>query len=273
MSVSNLEINHIYQGDSTQKLKELASNSIQLVITSPPYYAYKNYGKYPGNIENFESYEKYIEYFDEWFKELFRVTDDDGRVCIIVDDKHTNLKTEGENRNRGTHARFIMLAEKHGFCYKDLIIWQKIGHIGHPSGGAKYMLGSFPHPPNIPFLNCFEYILVFRKRGKSRASRVTEQQKQKSLLTEKEFYWAAESIWKITSAKSQKHPCPYPEEIPRRLIKLFSFHGETVLDPFVGSGTTARVCKQLGRNFIAFDLNPIFCDLSKDGLKQECLIG
>lgn len=251
-------------------MNQLEVNSVQLVVTSPPYYAYKDYGDHPANIENLDSYPEYIAYFDRWFKRLYSVVDEDGRVCIIIDDKHTNLKTEGVNKNRGTHARLIMLAEKHGFVYKDLVIWAKV-RVGHASGGSDKMLGSYPYPPNIPLVNWFEYILVFRKDGKARAGRVSEEQKKLSKLTQKEFKWASESIWKIPPEINSKHPCPFPEEVARRLIKLFSFHGETVLDPFVGSGTTAFVCKQLGRNFIGFELNPDFCQLSSNMLKQEIL--
>lgn len=264
------ELNHIYQGDSTEKLKALESGCVNLVVTSPPYFAYKDYGDTPGNIENFESYEKYIDYFEAWFKELYRVVDGDGRVCIIVDDKHTNLKTEGVNKNRATHARLIMIAERHGFIYKDLVIWAKV-RAGHASGGSGLMLGSYPYPPNIPFVNWFEYVLIFHKPGVSRVSRVTNEQKDKSKLNFSEFKWASESIWKISPEREQNHPCPFPEEIARRLIKLFSFYGDTVIDPFMGSGTVAMASKSLGRNYLGIELNPIFCERATSRLTQELL--
>ncbi len=269
-----MEVNRIYQGDSTQRLKELEPNSVNLVVTSPPYYAYKDYGQIEGNIENFSTFEQYMNYFEEWFKELYRVVDDDGRVCIIVDDKHTNLKTEGENKNRATHARLILLAEKYGFTYKDLVIWAK-ARAGHASGGSGLMLGSYPYPPNIPFVNWFEYVLIFHKQGKSRASRVTQEQKDRSKLNFGEFKWASESIWKIPPEKQIDHPAPYPEEIVRRLIKLFSFYGDTVLDPFMGSGTTGMASKSLGRKYVGIELNPEFASRARQRLTQQvfpCLI-
>lgn len=266
-----LELNRIHQGDSTQKLKELDSGSVQLVVTSPPYFAYKDYGDTPGNIENLPNYEEYVNYFEDWFKELYRVVDEDGRVCIIVDDKHTNLQTEGVNKNRGTHARLIMIAERQGFVYKDLVIWAK-ARAGHASGGSGKMLGSYPYPPNIPLVNWFEYILIFWKQGTPRRSRVTQEQKEKSLLCSKELNWCSTSIWKIDPERKQNHPCPFPEEIARRLIKLFSFHGDTVLDPFMGSGTTAMASKSLGRQYIGIELNPKFCERSTSRLTQELLL-
>jgi site-specific DNA-methyltransferase (adenine-specific) len=266
-----LELNRIYQGDSTERLKELGSNSIPLVVTSPPYFAYKDYGDTPGNIENFESYEKYIDYFEDWFKELYRVVAEDGRVCIIVDDKHTNAKTEGLNKNRGTHARLILIAESAGFVYKDLVIWAK-ARAGHASGGSGKMLGSYPYPPNIPFVNWFEYILIFNKLGEPRVHTISPENKELSKLKSFEFSWAATSIWAIDPEREQDHPCPFPEEIARRLIKLFSFYGDVVLDPFMGSGTTAMACKTLGRQYIGFDIEAKFCERSNSRLTQELLI-
>jgi modification methylase len=268
MNSTCLEVNKIYQGDSLELLKLLASNSVHLVVTSPPYFAFKDYGDDPQNIENFQTYEQYCSYLDQWLKELYRVIDEDGRVCIVVDDKHTNLKTEGVNKNRGTHARLILYAEDHGFTYKDLIIWAK-ARAGHASGGADKMLGSYPYPPNIPMVSWFEYILIFRKDGEPRVRRVLEQNKADSKLSMAQFKWACESIWYVNPEPVRDHPCPYPEEIPRRLIQLFSFKGETVLDPFSGSGTTAFVAKSLGRNYIGFELNPEFVGLSMDKLKQQ----
>lgn len=133
------------------------------------------------------------------------------------------------------------------------------------------MLGSYPYPPNIPFVNWFEYVLIFHKQGKSRVSRVTQEQKDRSKLNFGEFKWASESIWKIPPERNQDHPAPFPEEIARRLIKLFSFYGDTVLDPFLGSGTTAMASKTLGRKYIGIDLNPNFCKDARQRLTQELI--
>lgn len=265
-----LELNKIYNLDCLCGMAQLDDNSIDLILTSPPYFAFKDYGEDPRNIENLAHYEDYITYLSKWLRECYRVLSEDGRLCIIIDDKHTNMKTEGENRNRGTHARLILSGEEAGLTYKDLVIWAK-ARAGHASGGSNLMLGSYPYPPNIPMVNWFEYILIFRKGGRAKVSRITGEQKAQSKLTFKEFKWASESIWKIPPEREQNHPCPFPEEIARRLIKLFSFVGDTVLNPFVGSGTTAMVAKQLQRNYIGFDLNPTFCKVSENRLSQSIL--
>lgn len=258
----------VYNSDSLSFLKSQKSNTIQLTVSSPPYFAYKNYGNDAGNIENFDRYEQYCEYINNWLQELYRITDEDGRVCIVIDDKHTNAETEGVNINRGTHARIINYAINHGFQYKDLIIWAKV-RLGHASGGADKMLGSYPYPPNIPMVSLFEYILIFRKDGKkTRVSRVSTSAKESSKLSMKEFKWAAESIWYVPAEKTREHPAPFPETISNRLIKLFSFRDETVLDPFMGSGTTLISAFKNKRKAIGVDISRVYCDYAVNRLKM-----
>ncbi len=251
----------LYCGDCLDVLDRISDDGIHLVVTSPPYYAYKDYGKDECNFENAPTYENYLDMMNKVFRVLYLKVVEDGRVCIVVDDKHTNLKTEGKNINRATHARFILMMENAGFEYKDLVIWAK-GRVGHASGGAKYMLGSFPYPPNIPFVNWFEYILIFRKPGKSRVRLLDDNIKESSKLDMDAFRWASTSIWTDIPAERKrfKCPCPFPEQIPYRLIKLFSFVGETVLDPFAGSGTTLYVAEQLKRKWIGVEINRYFCE-------------
>ena len=260
-------VGKIHCADSLEFMKNIPDNSIQLTVTSPPYFAYKDYGEDDKNIENFDSYEKYIEYMNNWLKELYRITDEDGRVCIIIDDKHTNLKTEGVNKNRGTHARLILLSEENNFIYKDLIIWAK-ARAGHASGGANYMLGSYPYPPNIPLVNWFEYVLILRKEGRPRIQRISQEQKDKSKLNFEQFKWASQSIWSIPAEKDRTHPCPFPKEIVDRLIRLFSFYGDIVFDPFAGSCTTAVVSKILGRKSISVELSEIYCKMGEKRLNN-----
>jgi len=266
-----MRINGVIHGNCIEVMRDIVpDNSVDLTVTSPPYYAYKNYGLDEGQIENEETYNNYLSKMDTVFAELCRIMVEDGRVCIVVDDKHTNLKTEGENKNRATHARFIISMEKAGFIYKDLIIWAK-ARAGHASGGAKYMLGSFPYPPNIPFVNWFEYILIFRKGGKPRVSNKTNEIKEQSKLGLNEFKWAARSIWNIPAEKNRYHIAPFPLEIPKRLIRLFSFKDDVVFDPFAGSGTTLVAAKQLDRKYIGTEISETYCKLTNERLSQEVL--
>jgi len=253
----DVQLNRLYIEDCRLTMARMESDSIALLLTSPPYYAHKEYGDDPENIENSKDYDEYIEHMEDVLSEAIRIICEDGRMLIVVDDKHTNRKTEGMNINRATHARLILVAERFGFEYKDVIIWAKI-RPGHASGGSIYMLGSYPYPPNIPFVNTFEYILIFRKPGKSRVSMIDEQSKEESKLGFTEFKWAAESIWWIPAERNREHPCPFPEDIAKRLIRLFSFKGEIIYDPFIGSGTTGLVAEKMGRNWIGSEINPEF---------------
>jgi len=255
-------------GDS-QSMDEIENESVNLIVTSPPYYAFKEYSNLEEDIENAETYNDYIRKLNTVIKEIYRILAPDGRCCVIIDDKHTNLKTEGINKNRATHARIILMAENAGFVYKDLIIWAK-ARTGHASGGAKYMLGSFPFPPNIPLVSWFEYILVFRKEGKRKVSKKI---KELSKLGFKEFKWASESIWYISGKHDDNHPAIFPDKIPYRLIKLFSFYDDNILDPFVGSGTTMKIARQLNRNSIGYEINLKYKDLilEKIGYYQRTL--
>ncbi len=138
----------ILQGDVKDVQKTLPDSSINLIVTSPPYYAFKPYSESPEDIENSETYELYIQSLDIIIKDWCRLLHPNGRCCVVIDDKHTNLKTEGINKNRGTHARIILMAEKHGLTYKDIVIWQNARAV-HASGGAMYMLGCLDEDTNI----------------------------------------------------------------------------------------------------------------------------
>ena len=264
-----MNTNHkIIIGDS-QHMDEIKDESINLIVSSPPYFAWKNYSSLENDLENAETYEDYVGMLQNVLQECYRVLAPDGRMCIIIDDKHTNLKTEGINKNRATHARIILMCEEMELIYKDIIIWAK-ARAGHASGGANYMLGSFPYPPNIPLVNWFEYILVFRKTGKRKVSKYI---KEESKLGWEEFKWASQSIWYITGKHHDSHPAVFPEKIPFRLIKLFSFVDDIVLDPFLGIGTTMKVARQLGRNSIGYEINEKFLPILKEeiGFNQNTL--
>ena len=127
---------------------------------------------------------------------------------------------------------------------------------------------SYPSPVNIPLVNWFEYILVLRKEGKPRIQRVTQEQKDKSKLNFNQFKWASQSIWNIPAERNRTHPCPFPKEIADRLIRLFSFYGDIVFDPFAGSCTTAIVAKMLGRKSISIDISEEYCKMGRKRLNN-----
>lgn len=245
---------HLYQGDCLKVIPEkIEDESIDLMITSPPYFAHKEY-------EDWKDYDHYINFLIFSFKEMYRVIKPGCRLCINIDDKHTDLKTYGYNECWGTHA--ILISQlKEIYAFKDMIVWTKV-RGAHATGGANYVLGSYPYPAEIPIITNYEYILIFRKKGK----RNNPVNKTNSKLTFNEFKTYAMGLWNFPAEKQRIHPAPFPEELPKRLIKIFSFKNEIVLDPFLGSGTTMKVAQDLGRNCIGIELSPEYCE----DVKKRC---
>jgi len=247
----------LWVGDCLVVMPQLPAESVHLVVTSPPYYASKDYGSDEANFENAPTFEDYLALMRRALQEVYRLLCAGGRCCIVIDDKYTSLKTHGTNFCYGTHAHLIVAAQEIGFLYKGLIIWKKM-RASHASGGAHCILGSFPYPPNIPIITMFEYILIFQKPGKF--PQVSEDVKEKSRISKEDFASLAQSIWEVPPEKRAYGSCPapFPLEIPRRFIRLFSFVGNVVLDPFAGSGTTLLAAILEGRVGWGIEINEVF---------------
>lgn len=255
----------LYTGDS-RKMKELKDASVQLVITSPPYFDLKKYNEaknHSGNIGDPKNYAEYIESLNDVWKECVRVLGPDGKICInIMPVLLSGKETPFERRVTKTTIHDIEnFMDSTGEMYlHSLYIWDKRKIVRFSS------FGSYPYPTNMFSSFPYEWIVVFSKKGKR--DPVEKSIKEKSKLTHQEWRgWATNSIWEMQPAKAKSigHPAPFPDELPKRLIKLYSFYGDTVLDPFVGSGTTARVADELGRNGIGYDVNPDYIELAKRG--------
>lgn len=243
---------NIHIGDSTN-MKEVPDGSVQLIITSPPYGALKDYEN-DGQIGLNQSYQGYIENLNEVWKECIRVLGPDGKLCINI----MPLFESGDQtpfKRRVTHTAIsdienFMNATGEMFTLA-LYIWDKRKIVRFSS------FGSYPYPTNIFSTFPYEWIIVFCKKGKRNG--VSKEIKEKSKLTQKEWAdWAINSFWEMqpAKAKTEGHPAPFPKELPHRLTKLYSFYGDTVLDPFMGTGTTAEAALSLGRNVIGYEINP-----------------
>lgn len=245
----------IWVGDCLSILPTLPP-VVGLIVTSPPYFARKDYGSDERNFENAPDWRAYMEKMCEALRSMYNVLVDGGRACIVIDDKYTSVKTHRTNFNYGTHAHLIVYAQKIGFLYKELIIWKKLRN-SHASGGARRLLGTYPYPPNIPITTMFEYILIFQKPG---VRRVPHEIKEASRISNEDFTSLATGIWEIQGERAQYGSCPapFPLEIPRRLIRLFSFVNDIVLDPFAGSGTTLVAAILEKRIGWGIELNEVF---------------
>ena len=247
----------LYLADS-RSLKELKDESVDLVVTSPPYWHIKDYGV-ENQIGYGQSLHEYLKDLYRVFKECFRVLKGGTRLCVNIGDQFARSIVYGKYKVIPLHAEIISMCEDIGFDYMGAIIWQKKTTM-NTTGGAVIM-GSFPYPPNGIVEIDYEFILIFKKEGKRK---VSKEIKECSKLTKEEWKEYFSGHWKIGGARQINHEAVFPDEIPRRLIKMFSFYGDTVLDPFAGSGTALKVALELGRNAIGYEINPKFLELIKE---------
>ncbi|UCG47349.1 MAG: site-specific DNA-methyltransferase [Phycisphaerales bacterium] len=250
----------IIVGDS-RRMEELADESMHLVVTSPPYWQLKDYGN--GSQIGFnDSYEDYINNLNLVWNECHRVLHKGCRLCVNVGDQFARSVYYGRYKVIPIRTEIIKFCETAGFDYMGAVIWQKVTTC-NTTGGATIM-GSFPCPRNGILKIDYEFILIFKKRGKS--PRPSKEAKESSKMSIDEWNEYFSGHWNIPGERQDKHLAVFPEEIPRRLIRMFSFVGDTVLDPFLGSGTTSLAARKLQRNSVGYEVNADFLPCIKDKL-------
>ncbi|VVB65826.1 Modification methylase MjaI [Candidatus Gugararchaeum adminiculabundum] len=258
--------NKIVIGDA-RNMRELEGESIQLVVTSPPYFNVKNYGKVDGNIGSINNYFEYLRAVERVFEECFRVLEPGRFACVNISDIISG------GRKFPIPAHYVYLLERMGFDYRDDIIWKKPSGVGAGvcAGGAAKRFGVFiqhPYPMYYFPNNIYEHVLIFRK-GKFDYKSVSDARKHRDKIdieTAKR-YWNCD-IWELVpEIKNQytadTHPAMFPEKLPENLIRLFTYRGETVLDPFLGSGTTMKAAWGLGRRSVGYEINEAYLPLIK----------
>ena len=252
-------------GDS-RKMIELKDGEVDLIITSPPYWHIKDYGV-PGQIGYGQTLHEYLKDLYRVWEECFRVLKPGRRLCINIGDQFARSVIYGKYKVIPLHAEIILQCEKIGFDYMGAIIWQKKTSM-NTTGGANVM-GSYPYPPNGMIEIDYEFVLIFKKPG--RGENISHQIKEISKLTKEEWKEYFSGHWKFGGERQINHEAMFPEELPRRLIKMYSFVGETVLDPFLGSGTTVKVALELKRNAIGYEINENFLEIIKKkiGLQES----
>lgn len=250
-------------GDS-RNMSSLADKSVQLIITSPPYWQLKDYGD-KNQIGFNDSYEDYINNLNLVWQECCRVLQDGCRMCINIGDQFARSAYYGRYKVIPIRTEIIRFCEHLGMDYMGAVIWQKTTTMNTSGGGA--VMGSFPYPRNGILKMDYEFILIFKKLGNP--PKPTKEQKEQSAMTKEEWNKYFSSHWNFNGVKQLEHIAMFPEELPKRLIKMFSFVGETVLDPFLGSGTTALAAKNLGRNSVGYEINKDFGEIIKNKVCGE----
>jgi len=248
----------IINGDSREML-ELKDKSMHLAITSPPYWQLKDYGT-DNQIGFHDSYESYINNLNLVWKECYRVLHDGCRLCINIGDQFARSVYYGRYKVIPIREEIIKFCENISFDYMGAVIWQKVTTSNTTGGGLQ--MGSYPYPRNGILKLDYEFILIFKKLGE--APKPTKEQKDLSKMTSEEWNTFFAGHWKFSGARQTKHIAMFPEELPRRLIKMFSFYGENILDPFGGSGTTSLAAKNLDRNSACFEINPEFIPILRE---------
>lgn len=250
-------------GDSRWMAK-LADNSVHLAITSPPYWQLKDYGS-DNQIGFHDSYENYINNLNLVWKECYRVLHHGSRLCVNIGDQFARAIYYGRYKVIPIREEIIKFCETIGFDYMGAIIWQKVTTSNTSGGGVQ--MGSYPYPRNGILKLDYEFILVFKKLGD--APKPTKEQKELSKMSAEEWNTFFAGHWNFAGTRQNNHIAMFPEELPRRLIKMFSFVGETILDPFVGSGTTSLAAKRLDRNSIGYEINPEFIPVIEGKLEVQ----
>ena len=238
--------------------------SVSLVVTSPPYWQLKDYGT-ENQIGYHEDYETYINNLNLVWKECYRVLDQGCRLCVNIGDQFARAVYYGRYKVIPIRTEIIKFCESIGFDYMGAIIWQK-QTTTNTTGGASLM-GSFPTPRNGIISIDYEFILIFKKLGiPPKVSKAIKDQSKMTIEEWKEYF---SGHWNFGGVRQDGHIAMFPEELPKRLIKMFAFKGETVLDPFMGSGTTSLVARNLERNSIGYEINPEFIQIAKQKLNID----
>lgn len=257
--VSRFPTRHsIILGDA-RSLSKIPDGSVQLVVTSPPYWNLKRYNDGPGQLGHLDDYEEFLSSLDEVWKECLRVLSVGGRMVVNVGDVLRSRKEFGRHKVVPLHADIQVRCERIGFDNLAPIIWNKISNATFEVEGNTKFLGK-PYEPNGVIKHDIEWILMLRKPGGYR--KPEPEMRRLSIISEKEFNLWYTQIWQLTGASTRNHPAPFPEELAYRLVRMFSFVGDTVLDPFLGSGTTMVAASRIGRNSIGVEVDPGYVEMA-----------
>jgi DNA modification methylase len=255
----------IHQGDS-RELSWIPDESVHLVLTSPPYWTLKRYPENDLQLGHIADYERFHDELDKVWTHCFRALVPGGRVVCVVGDVCLSRRKHGRHVVMPMHADIVVRARRIGFDNLTPIIWHKIANASYEVENGSSFLGK-PYEPNAIIKNDAEFILMLRKPGGYRQP--TEAQRDSSRFTKEEHQEWFQQIWTIPGESTREHPAPYPEKLAYRLVRMFSFTGDTVLDPFMGTGTTLLAAARCDRNAIGVELESPYIRIAKRRLDKQ----
>ena len=259
---------HLLSGDS-RDLSELESNSVHLVLTSPPYWTLKRYRDSAGQLGAVAEYDHFLHELVRVWRECLRLLVPGGRlVCVVGDVLLSRRRNKGRHVVVPLHASIQTQCRELGFDNLAPIIWHKIGNALYESGGGGFF--GKPYEPNAIIKNDIEYILFQRKSGGYRSP--TLAMRLLSVIPARDHQQWFRQVWTdVKGASTKLHPAPFPLELADRLVRMFSFVGDTVLDPFLGTGTTSLAASLSGRNSIGVEIASEYLDLADAALRERAL--
>jgi len=258
-------IHRLIQGDA-RDLSFIKDESIHLVVTSPPYWILKRYREHPGQLGHVDDYEKFIDELSKVWKHCLRVLVPGGRLVCVVGDVCLSRRKFGRHVVVPLHADIAVICRKIGFDNLNPIIWHKIANATYEVENGTKFLGK-PYEPNAIIKNDIEFILMQRKPGGYR--KPTFEQRKLSMIEKRDYEAWFQQFWNITGASTKNHPAPFPLELAYRLVRMFSFYGDIVLDPFCGTGTTMLAAMKANRHSIGIEIDPEYCQIALKRLHHE----
>lgn len=256
----------LYHGDA-RDLRHIPDKSVHLVLTSPPYFNLKEYRKGKNQLGVIDDYQEFIDELEKVWRECYRILVPGGRIVCVVGDVCLSRRKYGRHVVMPLHSDIAVSCRKIGFDNLNPILWHKISNAAFEANTNSSILGK-PYEPNAIIKNDVEYILMERKPGGYR--KPTEQQRAASKINKEDFLNWFSQIWEMPGASTRNgHPAPFPLELATRLIKMFSFVGDTVLDPFCGSGTTMLAAVNTERNSIGVETEAYYCDYAIQRMESE----
>jgi modification methylase len=257
----------LYRGDA-RKMDWLAPESVQLVVTSPPYWTLKEYRDYQGQMGHIEDYDEFLNELDKVWRHCYRALVPGGRlICVVGDVCLSRRENDGRHTVVPLHASIQERCRPIGFDNLAPIIWHKISNAAYEVENGSTFLGK-PYEPNSVIKNDIEFILMERKPGGYRAPSLTT--RVLSVISAENHKKWFQQIWTgVTGSSTRNHPAPYPVEVAERLIRMFSFVGDTVLDPFWGTGTTTVAAAKIGRSSMGVEVDPHYFDAAYKRIAAE----
>jgi DNA modification methylase len=255
----------LINGDA-RDLSFLNDESVHLVVTSPPYWNLKQYNESPHQLGHIQDYEAFLAELEKVWRHIFRILVPGGRLVCVVGDVCVARRSFGRHLVFPLHADICVICRRIGFDNLNPIVWHKIANASYEVPNGSKFLGK-PYEPNAIIKNDMEFILMQRKPGGYR--KPTNAQRTASKLSKEEFNRWFQQIWNITGASTKQHPAPFPLELATRLIRMFSFTEDTVLDPFCGTGTTMIAALRTGRNSIGVEIDPEYCRMAARYIKAD----